>query len=72
LHHHGTYGYRAGILKRPVAAQASPLEVCERLEQLRAKSLGMTVRVGAPSQRPGPGVDTEDDLAAVERAISGA
>ncbi|HZW59405.1 MAG TPA: 3-deoxy-manno-octulosonate cytidylyltransferase [Woeseiaceae bacterium] len=66
LHHHGIYGYRAAILQRLVAAQASPLEVCERLEQLRALSLGMTIRVGLPGRRPGPGVDTEADLLAVE------
>ena len=64
LHHHGIYAYRCGILRRLVAAQPSPLELAEHLEQLRALSLGMTIRVGIPAVRPGAGVDTEDDLAA--------
>ncbi len=62
LHHHGLYAYRCGILRRLVAAPASDIEACEQLEQLRALSLGMTITVGVPSQRPGPGVDTEEDL----------
>lgn len=65
LHHHGIYGYRCGVLRRLVAAPPSGLELVEQLEQLRVLSLGMTVRVGRPSARPGRGVDTEADLAAV-------
>ena len=63
LHHHGIYAYRCGVLRRLVAAEPSDLEVCEQLEQLRALSLGMTIRVAIPVERPGPGVDTEEDLA---------
>ena len=68
LHHHGIYGYRCGILRQLVAAEASPLELAEQLEQLRALSLGMRIRVGRPEVRPGKGVDTQADLeaAAVE------
>jgi len=62
LHHHGIYAYRCGVLRQFVAAEPSELEVCEQLEQLRALSLGMTIAVGIPSERPGAGVDTEDDL----------
>ena len=62
LHHHGIYAYRCGVLRRFVAAEPSDLEVCEQLEQLRALSLGMTIAVGIPSERPGAGVDTEADL----------
>ncbi len=65
LHHHGIYAYRCGVLRRLVAADPSDLEVCEQLEQLRALSLGMTIRVGIPAERPGAGVDTEEDLATV-------
>lgn len=71
LHHHGIYAYRCGVLRRLVAAEASPLEIAEQLEQLRALSLGMTIRVGIPGVRPGTGVDTEDDLAAAARALAG-
>jgi 3-deoxy-manno-octulosonate cytidylyltransferase (CMP-KDO synthetase) len=62
LHHHGIYAYRCGVVRQLVAAPASPLEVSEQLEQLRALSLGLTIKVGVPQQRPGIGVDTEDDL----------
>lgn len=64
-HHHGIYGYRVAILRKLVASPPSDLESCERLEQLRALGLGMTIRVGLPECRPGPGVDTEQDLQAV-------
>jgi 3-deoxy-manno-octulosonate cytidylyltransferase (CMP-KDO synthetase) len=70
LHHHGIYAYRNAVLQRIVAAKQSALEVCEQLEQLRALSLGMKIRVGIPSTRPGPGVDTEEDLAAAEQQFS--
>lgn len=70
LHHHGIYGYRCGILRRLVSAEASPLELAEQLEQLRALSLGMRIRVGRPSQRPGRGVDTEADLIAIAKELS--
>jgi 3-deoxy-manno-octulosonate cytidylyltransferase (CMP-KDO synthetase) len=64
LHHHGIYAYRCGVLRQLVGAEPSRLEICEQLEQLRALSLGMSIRVAIPAQRPGPGVDTEGDLAA--------
>ncbi len=71
LHHHGIYGYRCGILRQLVNAEPSPLELAEQLEQLRALSLGMRIRVGRPAIRPGKGVDTEDDLAAVAKEMPG-
>ena len=70
LQHHGIYAYRCGILRRFVAAEPSELEVCEQLEQLRALSLGMTIAVGVPSVRPGPGVDTEEDLQRAKRDLA--
>jgi len=70
LHHHGIYGYRCGILRQLVIAEPSPLELAEQLEQLRALSLGMRIRVGRPSIRPGRGVDTEEDLAAVAAELA--
>jgi 3-deoxy-manno-octulosonate cytidylyltransferase (CMP-KDO synthetase) len=62
LHHHGIYAYRCGVLRRFVTSEPSALEVSEQLEQLRALSLGMTIAVGVPAERPGIGVDTEEDL----------
>ena len=70
LHHHGIYAYRCGVLRRLVASEPSPLEVAEQLEQLRALSLGMAIRVGVPAVRPGTGVDTEDDLKAAARELA--
>ena len=67
LHHHGIYAYRCGVLRDFVAAKPSALEVSEQLEQLRALSLGMTIAVGVPSERPGIGVDTAEDL---KRAVA--
>lgn len=69
LHHHGIYAYRCGVLRRLVEATPSALEVSEELEQLRALSLGMTIVVGIPPQRPGVGVDTEDDLRRAAREL---
>ncbi len=71
LHHHGIYGYRCGVLRQLVDAGPSPLELAEQLEQLRALSLGMRIRVGRPEQRPGRGVDTEADLSAVADELPG-
>jgi 3-deoxy-manno-octulosonate cytidylyltransferase (CMP-KDO synthetase) len=70
LHHHGIYAYRCGVLRQLVAAEPGDLEVCEQLEQLRALSLGMTIRVAIPSERPGAGVDTEEDLAAAAAQLA--
>ena len=71
LHHHGIYAYRVDVLQRIVAAERSPLEIAEQLEQLRALAMGVKIRVGVPQKPPGPGVDTEADLAQVERLIAG-
>jgi len=70
LHHHGIYAYRCGVLRRLVTATPSRLERCEQLEQLRALSLGMTIRVAVPDVRPGAGVDTEEDLAVAAAALA--
>ncbi len=64
LHHHGIYAYRNAVLQQIVSAEQSPLEIAEQLEQLRALGLGMKIKVGIPATRPGPGVDTEEDLEA--------
>lgn len=69
LRHHGIYAYRAGVLQQIVGAARSPLEECEQLEQLRALAMGLSIRVGQPARRPGPGVDTEDDLLRVAELL---
>jgi 3-deoxy-manno-octulosonate cytidylyltransferase (CMP-KDO synthetase) len=70
LHHHGIYAYRCGVLRRLVAEEPSEIEACEQLEQLRALSLGMTIAVGIPSERPGAGVDTAEDVARVKAELA--
>ena len=70
LHHHGIYAYRCGVLRRFVAEAPNELEEIEQLEQLRALSLGMRIRVAVPAERPGPGVDTEADLSAIVKQLS--
>lgn len=69
MHHHGIYAYRCGTLRKIVTAARSDLEDCEQLEQLRALSIGLRIKVAAASSRPPAGVDTEEDLAEVERLL---
>jgi 3-deoxy-manno-octulosonate cytidylyltransferase (CMP-KDO synthetase) len=64
--HLGIYAYRVGALRRLAALPPSPLEIHERLEQLRALQAGMTILVADAIEPPVPGVDTTDDLARVE------
>ena len=71
MHHHGIYAYRCGVLRRLVTTEPPKIERSEQLEQLRALSLGMTIRVGIPAQRPGAGVDSEEDLVTASRELSG-
>lgn len=68
--HLGIYAYRVSALRRLAALPASPLEECERLEQLRALQAGMVIVVADASEPPGPGVDTAQDLARVERLLA--
>jgi 3-deoxy-manno-octulosonate cytidylyltransferase (CMP-KDO synthetase) len=62
MRHIGIYAYRAGYLRRYAEMRPCPLEQAEQLEQLRALWYGERIHVREASQRPGPGVDTEDDL----------
>ena len=64
--HIGLYAYRAGFLREYVGWPVCELERVEALEQLRALWHGRRIRVGIASERPGPGVDTEQDLAALQ------
>ena len=63
--HIGVYAFRRPALERFVAAPPSPLERCERLEQLRALELGM--RIWAERVEDfAKGVDTPADLATAQ------
>jgi 3-deoxy-manno-octulosonate cytidylyltransferase (CMP-KDO synthetase) len=60
-HHIGLYGYRRKALERFVQLQPSPLELRERLEQLRALEDGMVISAAVVDDIP-LGVDDVDDL----------
>ena len=62
-HHFGLYGYRREALSRFCAAPPSPLEKREKLEQLRALEMGMTIWATVLDAAP-ISVDTPVDLAA--------
>jgi 3-deoxy-manno-octulosonate cytidylyltransferase (CMP-KDO synthetase) len=67
-HHIGIYAYRRQALTRFVALPPSPLEVRERLEQLRAIEAGMRIDVTVVDEVP-RGVDTPPDLETARRII---
>jgi 3-deoxy-manno-octulosonate cytidylyltransferase (CMP-KDO synthetase) len=60
-HHIGIYAYRRAALERFVALAPSPLELREKLEQLRALEAGMRIDVRIVDTIP-LGVDTPADL----------
>jgi 3-deoxy-manno-octulosonate cytidylyltransferase (CMP-KDO synthetase) len=69
--HIGLYGYRYAALERYVTLPASPLELSEGLEQLRALENGMFMRVVEVSynNRTHWSVDSPDDAKLVEQII---
>jgi 3-deoxy-manno-octulosonate cytidylyltransferase (CMP-KDO synthetase) len=60
-HHIGIYAYTRAALARFVSLPPSPLELREKLEQLRALEAGMRIHVGLVDTVP-LGVDTPPDL----------
>ncbi|HBA43440.1 MAG TPA: 3-deoxy-manno-octulosonate cytidylyltransferase [Alphaproteobacteria bacterium] len=60
-HHIGIYAYRRAALARFVGLPPSPLELREKLEQLRALEAGMRIDVACIDTLP-LGVDTPADL----------
>jgi 3-deoxy-manno-octulosonate cytidylyltransferase (CMP-KDO synthetase) len=67
LRHIGIYGYRAGFLRAFPRLPPAPVEGCEALEQLRALWHGHRIAVHVTDLKPGPGVDTPQDLARVRK-----
>lgn len=61
--HLGLYAYTREALARWVGLPPHPLELIERLEQLRPLAAGMTMGVALVDESPRPGIDTEADLA---------
>ena len=68
-HHIGLYAYRRPALERFVALPPSPLEMREKLEQLRALEAGMRIDVTVVDTVP-LGVDTPDDLETARRTLT--
>ena len=64
-HHIGIYAYRADVLKQITKLPQSPLEIEERLEQLRWLENGYRIFVGVTETQT-IGIDTPEDL---EKAI---
>ncbi|MCV2369318.1 3-deoxy-manno-octulosonate cytidylyltransferase [Roseateles oligotrophus] len=69
LRHVGLYAYHAGFLRRFPTLAVSPLEQIESLEQLRVLWHGERIAVHVSAERPGPGVDTPEDLERVRAII---
>jgi 3-deoxy-manno-octulosonate cytidylyltransferase (CMP-KDO synthetase) len=68
--HIGLYAYRGAALDRFHALRPSSLELAERLEQLRFLENGIPIVV-VETTEPTIGVDTEDDLRAVQAILAG-
>jgi len=66
--HIGIYAYRVETLNRYVQWPQVPLEVAERLEQLRAMGHGVRIHMQEAVEKMPAGVDTQEDLDAA-RAI---
>ena len=68
--HIGLYAYRVGALRRLAALAPTALEQTEKLEQLRALEHGFLIRVADAKERPGPDVNTAEDLERVAALLS--
>lgn len=69
--HIGLYAYRAGSLRQLSSLPAGILELQEHLEQLRWLEAGHSIVVARAVQEVPCGVDTEEDLLAVNRILDG-
>jgi 3-deoxy-manno-octulosonate cytidylyltransferase (CMP-KDO synthetase) len=67
--HLGIYAYRRAALERFATLPPSPLELTERLEQLRLLENNIALYV-SETEHDTIGVDTEDDLLRVESILS--
>ena len=65
--HIGIYAYRAGFLQEYSAMPRAPLELCERLEQLRVLYHGYRIHVEEAVAACGIGIDTMEDLEKARR-----
>ena len=68
-HHIGLYAYRRAALERFVKLPPSPLELQEKLEQLRALEAGMRIDITIVDTVP-RGVDTPADLETTRQILA--
>ena len=69
LGHAGLYVYRKECLLRIAGLEPTPLELTEKLEQLRALENGIRIKVIINSHTS-PGVDVPEDIAKVEALLA--
>jgi 3-deoxy-manno-octulosonate cytidylyltransferase (CMP-KDO synthetase) len=67
--HIGIYAYRVRSLLQFAAWPPTPLELTEKLEQLRALEHGMHIQLVTLAESPPAGVDTPEDLERVRSAL---
>lgn len=67
--HLGLYAYKASFLSQFSSLESGKLEQIEKLEQLRAMEHGYRIQVGITDQAT-IGIDTPEDIAAFEAALS--
>jgi 3-deoxy-manno-octulosonate cytidylyltransferase (CMP-KDO synthetase) len=72
LRHVGLYAYRAAFLQRFRQLSPAPIELAEKLEQLRALWHGSRIAVMRFDSALPPGVDTPQDLERVRAMLSAA
>jgi len=68
--HIGIYAYRVAFLKQYAELSVSPLEMIEKLEQLRVLWHGFKIHVDVAVEIPPAGVDTAVDLQRVIKVLS--
>ena len=67
--HIGLYAYRAEFVSAYLKLAVSPIEKAESLEQLRVLWHGHQIAMAVACEKPGPGVDTQEELARVEALL---
>ena len=67
--HIGLYAYRVGFIETFSRLEPCQLELNESLEQLRALYNGYSVHSEIARELPGPGIDTEADLALAQQLM---
>lgn len=62
LHHLGVYAYSREALRKWVTLPPHPLEMIEKLEQLRPLAAGIPMGIAVVDEPAASGIDTEEDL----------